>query len=163
MGCFTFFGEEGKTLTGYDEKLVIGTAEGRPNYLPPAVANVVGRKFLVTARATQEIYAQKNIRFRVSAAELIGTPAPLLPAASNTDSLPAPAKVQSPSAAKETPGPSEGNSDSIATPPRDAMETLDSDAEENTASASENKKRKAKTTTSPSAKKQISRNLFPKK
>ncbi|KAM0857009.1 hypothetical protein ACQ4PT_048748 [Festuca glaucescens] len=129
VGCFTFFGEEGKTLTGYDEKLVIGTAEGRPNYLPPAVANIVGRKFL-TARATQEIYAQKNIPFRASAVELIGTPAPLLPAASNTDSLPAPAKVQSPSAAKETPGPSEGNIDSIATPPRDAMETLDSDAEE---------------------------------
>jgi hypothetical protein len=129
VGCFTFFGDEGKTLTGYDEKLVIGTAEGRPNYLPPAVANVVGRKFLVTARVTQEIYAQQNIPFRVSAAELIGTPAPLPPAASNTDSLPGPGNVQSPSAAKETPGPSEGNIDSIATPPRDAMETLDSDDE----------------------------------
>ncbi|KAM0828034.1 hypothetical protein ACQ4PT_067809 [Festuca glaucescens] len=185
IGCFTFFGKQGKILTGYDEELVIGTAEGRPNYLPPAIANVVGRKYLVTARVNQEIYAQDNIPFRVSTTELIGSPAPLLQAASNTNPPPEvpspeligspapllqaasntnpPPEVPSPSPAKEAPGPSEGNRDSVATPPTDAIETLDSDAEENTPSASEKKKRKGRTTASPSAKKQISKNLFPKK
>ncbi|CAM0905095.1 unnamed protein product [Alopecurus aequalis] len=48
MAQFIFFGPRGETVVGKDAVMVVASARGQANYIPPELAGLIGRKFAVT-------------------------------------------------------------------------------------------------------------------
>lgn len=49
-----FLGDNGTTLTDKDAILLAATTKSRPDFVPPAIANTVGKKCIVVADVTPE-------------------------------------------------------------------------------------------------------------
>lgn len=77
IGRFIFFGENGAVLAGKDVILLAAQTKGRPDYVPPTISNIVGKKCAVTAEVKQDTLDADDglIIFSVSRAELIGSSA----------------------------------------------------------------------------------------
>lgn len=75
VGQFVFFGDNGKILTGKDAILLAAQTKGRPEFVPAAISNVVGKKCVVTAEVKQDTLDADDglIIFSASRAELIGS------------------------------------------------------------------------------------------
>lgn len=136
-GRFTFFGNCAEALTGKEVDLLAPLTKGRPNYVPPAIIAAVGKKCTITWEVDQETYdVNPGVVFlTVSKAQLL------------TDSVQVvePSTQISSAIADKTIMPidhhPEGSS-SQATPPKDVLESID--AEEDEDKGKENKDKKMK-------------------
>lgn len=134
---FVLFGKHGTALTGKEAALLAAQTRGRLDFVPPAIANIVGKEYAVTAEVKQDTYDAEpgHIILKVSRAELI-TPSAAAESPSN---------YSDPRATKETNTPTgtsgtmenqpERDNDLEATPIKDIMNLADDGAEEEITSA----------------------------
>lgn len=86
VGQFIFFGDNGAALTGKDAVLLAAHTKGRPDYIPPAIGNIVGKTCAVTADVKQDTLDADDglIIFSVSRVDLIVTSAQEIPSSSQS-------------------------------------------------------------------------------
>jgi hypothetical protein len=87
-GHFTFLDESGTILTGEDAVLRVAATRCWPNFVPPSIIGVVGKKCATSAKVTHETSdADPSIVFlTISKSQLISTSTPPESSSSHSDS-----------------------------------------------------------------------------
>lgn len=119
IGRFIFFGENGTALTGKDVILLAAQTKGRPDYIPPIVSNIVGKKSAVTAEVKQDTLDADDglIIFSVSRTELISSSVENISSSSQSIQL-----TGSQTTTHSTSGEEDRNKSVEATPVKDVLE-----------------------------------------
>ncbi|KAK1595648.1 hypothetical protein QYE76_017282 [Lolium multiflorum] len=136
-GRLTFFGNCADALTGKEADLLAPLTKGRPNYVPPAIIAAVGKKCTITAEVDQETYdANSGIVFlTVSKAQLLTDSVQVVEPSTHTTSAITDKAIMPIGHHPE-------GSFSQTTPPKDVLESIDAEEDEDKGKENKDKKRK---------------------
>jgi hypothetical protein len=132
IGHFLFIGDTGTTLIGMEAELLAATTKGRPNFVPPALTAISGKRCVIVADVTDQIYDADPavLYFKVAKCEMLKDTA-TNKGSSSSSNLASQAKKNVPSKSTEyTQDCPEETKDPKATPPRDIVDTAGTDTEE---------------------------------